>query len=59
MRKGFVSSSDRADHGSDERHGQMSLDCVGECKQKGSVSFLYTFRMFHGRIDAEYELPKV
>ena len=37
----------------------MSLDCVRGCKQKGSASFLYTFRMFHGRIDAEYGLPKV
>ena len=38
---------------------KVSLDCVGECKQKGSASFLYTFRMFHGIMDAEYGLPKV
>ena len=38
---------------------KMSLDCVGGCKQKGSASFLYTFRMFHGIMDAEYGLPKV
>ena len=38
---------------------KMSLDCVGGCKQKGSASFLYTFRMFHGIMDAEYGQQKV